>query len=237
MAWLYVMWYTTVDTVSHRTTSLLFVKTGALKCLIRFWWVNLCCGSFWISRVWSSLLVLSQFLIQRLRWTDLKWCGDDTDINLTATVGEADPEYWCSLFRTVKLWPWLSSSALLLLGGDQISKENRAQSMGRNEKGEQQSSVKPRCHLMPGIPAMVFLTCRPLCPKETHAWSPDELSSLHFTLLHWGEIEQMKFSLWYGLCDKYCMKRICTSTSMYCMWSRSQVQEHVPDKEQMLSAL
>lgn len=90
--------------------------------------------------------------------------------------------------------------------------------MGRNEKGEQQSSVKPRCHLMPGIPVMVFLTCRPLCSEETHAWSPDELSSLHFTLLHWGEIEQMKFSLWYGLCDKYCMKSMCTSTSMYVLY-------------------
>lgn len=36
---------------------------------------------------------------------DLKRRGDDTDINLTATVGEADPEFWCSLFRTVKLRP------------------------------------------------------------------------------------------------------------------------------------
>lgn len=216
------------------------VKNGAQICLIRFSWVSLCCGSFWISKVWISFLVLSQFLSQRWRWMDLKWCGDDTDIILTATVGEADLESWCSLFRTVKLPPWLSSSALLLLGKDQISKREQSSVYGVEWKREQLSSVQQRCHPMPGIPRDSFqkhLTYCPLCPETNPC------------LLWWKGVSrrvpistsyrQITFSLWDGLCDTYCMKTIFTSTRVCmkctCVKSRSNTRTH-PNKEQMLSA-
>lgn len=63
----------------------------------------------------------------------MKRRGDDADIILTATVWEADPEYWCPLLRAVTLTP--SSSAPLLLAWESDKRrENRAQSMWWNEK-------------------------------------------------------------------------------------------------------
>lgn len=151
----YVMWYATVEITPHSCTSVLLWRMAHRNVWLDSDGSTFVVGSFWISKMWISFPVSNSFLIQRERWLDLNWCGDDTDIiyqssweSLTLNTdvhssilsnSHPDPLVWSAA-------PWKTSD------------KQREQSSVYEEEWRrgQQSSLKPRCHLTPGMPCDGF---------------------------------------------------------------------------------
>lgn len=206
MSWLYVMWYATVEIMPHRNTSLL-------------------CWEEWCTETSEQILMGQALLWQVLNFPSVDLSPGFKPVS-DSEVEQNGLKMMCWWYRFdfkshfCKGWPWplrtgahhvhhppwLSSFALLRLSRDQISEGNRAQSMRKEWKGGQASSVKPRCHLMPGMlhdGVQNHLTYCLACP-ETNPWevenvSPD-MSFLHI-LQHVITASLIKFSLLDGFCD------------------------------------
>lgn len=97
---------------------------------------------------------------------------------------------WLWIFvSSVKLPSWLSSSALLILGRDQINKGNRALFMRKNEKGGYRVLQSPDVIWCLECPVMVFQIIWPivwLVLKQTHArWKGFSRRVLILSLYNW----------------------------------------------------
>lgn len=152
-AWHYVTWYATVEITPHSSASVVMRRMVHRNVWLDSAGSTFVVGSFWFSKMWTSYPISSSFVIQRLRWLDLKrWC-----YHLAVIMSAWPWIFMCTLQYFQAPTPALLSG-LLLPERHQISRGNRAQSMRRNEGGGggQQPSLKLRCHLMPGMPCDGF---------------------------------------------------------------------------------